>query len=59
MTTKAESKLPAITLACWIMKVAAMTLGETAGDLLAQTMHVGYLTSTLILLAFFLVVLTA
>ena len=29
------SKLPEITLAFWIMKICATTLGETAGDLLS------------------------
>ena len=49
------TKLPQITLAFWIMKIAATTLGETAGDLLAQTLKVGYLTSSLILVSLFLV----
>jgi uncharacterized membrane-anchored protein len=48
-------KLPEITLAFWIMKIAATTLGETGGDLLAQTMNVGYLVSSVILVGFFLV----
>lgn len=52
-------KLPSITLAFWIMKIAATTLGETAGDLLAQTMKVGYLISSLILISLFLVALVA
>jgi len=40
------------------MKICATTLGETAGDLLAQTMKVGYAISSVILLAFFFVTLT-
>jgi uncharacterized membrane-anchored protein len=48
------SKLPPVTLVFWIMKIAATTLGETAGDLLAQTMHVGYLVSSAILVGLFL-----
>ncbi len=48
-------KLPQITLTFWIMKIAATTLGETGGDLLAQTMKVGYLVSSLILVSLFLV----
>ena len=48
-------KLPHVTLLFWIMKIAATTLGETGGDLLAQTLKVGYLTSTLIFFAMFLV----
>jgi uncharacterized membrane-anchored protein len=48
-------KLPHVTLVFWILKIAATTLGETGGDLLAQTLKVGYLTSTLIFFAMFLV----
>lgn len=51
------SKIPNITLLFWITKICATTLGETAGDLLAQTMQVGYGTSTLILITFFLIAL--
>ena len=50
-------KLPEITLLFWIMKICATTLGETGGDLLAQTMNVGYALSSVILLGIFLVVL--
>jgi uncharacterized membrane-anchored protein len=49
------NKLPQITVVFWIMKIAATTLGETAGDLLAQTMHVGYLVSSMILVGLFAV----
>ncbi len=55
----ATSKLPRITLAFWVMKICATTLGETAGDLLSMTLRVGYLASTLILLGLFLVALVA
>ncbi|MBC2644560.1 MULTISPECIES: hypothetical protein [unclassified Rhodococcus (in: high G+C Gram-positive bacteria)] len=48
-------KLPHVTLIFWILKIAATTLGETGGDLLAQTLQVGYLVSTLIFFALFLV----
>lgn len=51
------TKLPQITISFWIMKICATTLGETAGDLLAQTMHVGYGISSAILLSFFFVTL--
>lgn len=56
---RALNKLPHITLVFWIMKIAATTLGETAGDLLAQTMNIGYATSTIILMSVFLIVLIA
>lgn len=51
------SKLPALTLLFWVMKIAATTLGETAGDLLSMTMGIGYMWSTLILLSGFVAVL--
>ena len=35
------NKLPQITLAFWVMKICATTLGETAGDLLSMTLNVG------------------
>jgi uncharacterized membrane-anchored protein len=52
------NKLPQITISFWIMKICATILGETAGDLLAQTMKVGYAISSAILLAFFFITLT-
>lgn len=53
------NKLPHITAAFWVMKIAATTLGETGGDWLSMTMNVGYLVSTLIFFGFFLVTLGA
>ncbi len=47
------NKLPQITLAFWVMKICATTLGETAGDLLSMTMNIGYAVSSVILLSFF------
>jgi uncharacterized membrane-anchored protein len=54
-----ESKLPEITAAFWIMKIAATTLGETAGDLLSMTMKVGYAASSVLLISAFAVSLGA
>lgn len=51
------NKLPAITLSFWIMKICATTLGETAGDLLSMTLHIGYAISSMLLLSFFFVTL--
>ncbi len=53
--TGSDSKLPQITAAFWIMKIAATTLGETAGDLLSMTLKVGYAVSSLILVSAFAV----
>jgi uncharacterized membrane-anchored protein len=52
-------KLPHVTLLFWILKIVAVTLGETAGDLLGITLKIGYVVTALIFLAFFLVVVVA
>ncbi|MGA5651286.1 hypothetical protein ACPCI1_15075 [Streptomyces seoulensis] len=57
-TTRAVlKKLPEVTLAFWIMKIAATTLGETAGDLFAQTLGLGYFLTTIALFGIFVVTL--
>ncbi|WP_250282866.1 MULTISPECIES: COG4705 family protein [unclassified Frankia] len=50
-------KLPEITLAFWVMKIAATTLGETAGDLFAQTLGLGYFLTTTVLFLIFVITL--
>jgi uncharacterized membrane-anchored protein len=45
------SKVPAVTLGFWIIKIAATTLGETGGDTVTMTMNLGYLTGTAIFLS--------
>jgi uncharacterized membrane-anchored protein len=52
-------KLPEITMAFWIMKICATTLGETAGDLMSMTLHIGYAVSSMILMAAFVITLAA
>ena len=49
------NKLPRVTLLFWIMKIAATTLGETAGDLLSMTLKVGYAVSSMMLIGLLLV----
>ena len=41
-----RSKVPAVTLGFWIIKILATTLGETGGDTLSMTMNWGYLAAT-------------
>lgn len=48
-------KLPHVTALFWMIKIIATTLGETAGDLFAQTLRIGYLVSTIILMGLFLI----
>ncbi len=50
----AISKVPALTLVFWLIKILATTLGETAGDALSMSMNLGYLLSTLIFAGLFL-----
>ena len=42
------SKVPEVTLLFWIIKIAATTLGETAGDALSMSLDLGYILSTCI-----------
>jgi uncharacterized membrane-anchored protein len=42
----ALSKIPAVTLSFWVIKVAATTLGETGGDAVTMTLGLGYLIGT-------------
>jgi len=52
-------KVPEVTLAFWIIKIAATTLGETGGDALSMSMNLGYLVSTAIFAVVFLVAVSA
>jgi uncharacterized membrane-anchored protein len=56
---RALSKVPAATLAFWIAKICATTVGETGGDALSMTLKLGYFVSTLIFLVFFVVTAAA
>lgn len=56
---QALAKVPQITLLFWIVKIAATTLGETGGDALSMSMHLGYLASTGIFAAIFAVAVAA
>ncbi|HTP41553.1 MAG TPA: hypothetical protein VML36_03945, partial [Nitrospiria bacterium] len=49
------SKVPEVTLVFWIIKILATTLGETGGDTLSMSMHLGYLISTAIFAVIFFV----
>ncbi len=53
------SKVPAVTLIFWIIKIAATTLGETGGDAVSMSMDLGYLVGTVIFAAIFLVMVAA
>jgi uncharacterized membrane-anchored protein len=48
------SKVPEITLIFWMIKIAATTLGETAGDAVSMSMNLGYLLGTAIFAVIFM-----
>jgi uncharacterized membrane-anchored protein len=54
-----SSKVPAVTLAFWAIKILATTLGETGGDAVTMSMQLGYAVGTLIFLAIFAVAVIA
>ncbi|WP_067900485.1 COG4705 family protein [Nocardia vaccinii] len=53
--SSAGYKLPQVTVLFWVLKIAATTLGETGGDLISQTLRLGYAASTMLFLAIFVV----
>jgi uncharacterized membrane-anchored protein len=58
-TEHALAKVPEVTLGFWLIKIAATTLGETAGDAVSMSMHLGYLVGTGIFAAIFLAAVIA
>jgi uncharacterized membrane-anchored protein len=58
-TDRMTNKVPEVTLAFWIIKIAATTLGETAGDALSMSLHLGYAVSTVIFFSVFIVTAAA
>ena len=56
---QALSKVPAITLGFWIIKILATTLGETGGDMVSMSMNLGYLVGTAIFAVVFVVAVVA
>ncbi len=53
------TKVPEITLAFWIIKILAPTLGETGGDTVTMTLNWGYLAGTALFFAFLVVLVSA
>jgi uncharacterized membrane-anchored protein len=50
-----QYKLPQITALFWVLKIAATTLGETGGDMISQTLNLGYAAASVLLFSIFLV----
>ena len=55
----ALSKVPEVTLAFWIIKVAATTLGETGGDSITMTLNWGYFSGTVLFLGILIALVIA
>jgi uncharacterized membrane-anchored protein len=53
------SKVPAVTLGFWIIKIAATTLGETGGDTVTMTLNWGYLAGTAVFLGLLVALVVA
>lgn len=52
-TESVISKVPEITLGFWVIKILATTLGETGGDAVSMSMHLGYLIGSAIFAVIF------
>jgi uncharacterized membrane-anchored protein len=53
------SKVPEVTLAFWLIKIVATTLGETGGDAVSMTLNWGYALSSALFIGIFVVAVAA
>lgn len=53
------SKVPAITLGFWVIKILATTLGEVGGDAVTMSMNLGYLLGTALFATAFVIAVWA
>jgi uncharacterized membrane-anchored protein len=51
-------KLPHVTALFWVIKTIATTLGETAGDMFSQTLQLGNLLATILIMGVFVIAVT-
>jgi uncharacterized membrane-anchored protein len=56
-TVTTANKVAQITLAFWVMKILATTLGETAGDFISMTLNLGYYVGLGVTFALLVVIL--
>ncbi len=52
------TKVPEITLGFWVIKIAATTLGETGGDWVTMSLHLGYLIGSVVFAFVFVAAIT-
>ncbi len=57
MTANVLSKVPAVTLGFWLIKILATTLGETGGDTVTMSMNWGYLAGSVLFLGILVVMI--
>lgn len=55
---RTANKVAAVSILFWLMKIVATTLGETLGDFISMTLHLGYTMGIFITLAFFILILS-
>ena len=55
----ALTKVPEVTFVFWTIKIAATTLGETAGDAASMSMHLGYAIGSAIFIGIFAIAVVA
>jgi uncharacterized membrane-anchored protein len=53
------SKVPAVTLGFWVIKIIATTLGETGGDAVSMTLNWGYAISSAMFIGIFVLAVAA
>src|SRR4030081_711097 len=53
------SKVSEVTLAFWVIKIVATTLGETGGDAVSMTLNWGYALSSALFVGIFVVAVAA
>ena len=51
--------MPEVTLAFWVIKIVATTLGETGGDAVSMTMNLGYAIGSVIFIGVFAIAVVA
>jgi uncharacterized membrane-anchored protein len=56
---RSVSKVPEVTLGFWIIKILATTLGETGGDAVSMSMHLGYAIGSAIFVGIFVIAVAA
>jgi uncharacterized membrane-anchored protein len=59
MSKVGMSKVPAVTLGFWVIKIFATTLGETGGDAVSMTLNWGYALSSIMFIGIFAAVVAA